>query len=66
MTIEYECPQLEEVRKRLITNYDNFQNKSHAQFVYKLPIVECFYLELLPQCLFFKIHSEASVTNDRI
>ena len=54
MTIEYECPQLEEVRKRLITNYDNFQNKSHAQFVYKLSIVECFYLELLPQCLFSK------------
>ena len=49
MTPSYESPELAEVRRRLILDYDNFKSKSHDQFVYKLSIVECFYLELLPQ-----------------
>ena len=46
--------ELERVRQRVIESYDVYQNKSHDQFVSKLSIVECFYLELLPDSLFSK------------
>ena len=50
----YETPELAEVRRRLIDDFDKFKNKSHNQFVYNLSIIECFYLELLPLSDFSK------------
>ena len=49
MQLTYESPELAEVRSRLISDYDKYRNKSHKQFVYKLSIVEGFFLALLPQ-----------------
>ena len=54
MTPAYESPELAEVRRRLISEYDKFKNKSHNQFVYKLSVIECFYLESLTQSDFAK------------
>ena len=44
--------ELERVMQRVIEIYDMYQNKSHDQSVSKLLIVECFYLELLPDSFF--------------
>lgn len=52
MDLSYDSPELEDVRKRVISNYDTYQNKSHDQFVNKLSVIECFCLEFLTQAQF--------------